>query len=46
MIDVIECPFCNAKIRRQGLTTGDMARRFSSHITFYHVMGLSEGEEE
>ena len=42
MKNVIACPFCNAKIRRQNTTTGDMARRLSSHITFYHVMGLTE----
>jgi len=42
MKEVIDCPFCSCKIRRQGSTTGDMARRLSSHITFYHVMGLSE----
>ena len=38
----VQCPFCNSKTYREGESTGDMARRFSSHITFYHVMGLSE----
>jgi uncharacterized protein (DUF2225 family) len=42
MKEVIECPFCNCKIRRQGSTTTIMASRLASHITHYHVMGLSE----
>ena len=39
---VIQCPLCSAKIRRQGLMTIDFVNRFVTHVRHYH----GRGEEE
>ena len=33
---VIQCPLCSAKIRRQGLMTIDFVNRFVTHVRHYH----------
>ena len=39
MIDVIECPICSAKIRRQKLTSIAFVNRFVSHTMTHWSIG-------
>lgn len=36
MIEVLECPLCSARIRRQGMPTRLFIDRFVVHINHYH----------
>lgn len=46
MREVIQCPICSCKIRRQNQTTKQMVARFTRHILHYHHDFKIEGEVE
>jgi hypothetical protein len=49
MNEMLQCPLCSAKIRRQNQTTPQFVARFVSHINHYHghlVKEVEEVEEE
>jgi uncharacterized protein (DUF2225 family) len=45
-MELIQCPLCSAKIRRQGMTTKQLITRFVRHTIHYHGDFPIEGDVE
>jgi uncharacterized C2H2 Zn-finger protein len=46
MKEMLQCPLCSAKIRRQNQTSRQFVDRFVSHINHYHGHLVKEAEED
>ena len=46
MTEMLQCPLCSAKIRRQNQTVKQFTARFVRHIIHYHGNFVIEGDVE